>query len=130
MLCRAKFIEGSGLHLFEEKGIIQAENETLCSKPEEEQLEIATDHAIESNAEEVEVEDKIFCFLCNKDHFAQAQDNLEKLGYKIIAASVDYIPQKTQLLNESEFAAYEKLISKLYEMTEVVRVFDNAEQTS
>nr|AEE63017.1 unknown [Dendroctonus ponderosae] len=127
---KAKFIDGSGLHLFEEKGIIQAENETLSSKPEEEQLEMATEHAIESNAEEVTVEDKIFSFLCNKDHFAQAQDNLEKFGYQIITASVDYIPQKTQRLNESEFAAYEKLMGKLYEMTEVVRVFDNAEPSS
>ncbi|XP_050298138.1 translational activator of cytochrome c oxidase 1 [Anthonomus grandis grandis] len=123
---RSKFGDGAGNHLFEEKGIIAAENPQLSSKSKDEQLELATEHAIESNAEEVILgDDNIFQFLCSSETFPQTQTMLEKLGYKIVDASVDYVPLKLQEISPSDYESYEKLLKKLNEMPEVVRLFDN-----
>ncbi|CAG9767204.1 unnamed protein product [Ceutorhynchus assimilis] len=123
---KSKFADGSGLHMFHEKGIIDAENTNLTSKPLKEQLELATDHAIECNAEEVEILDgNIFQFLCSKQNFPECQKLLENLGYRIVNASVDYIPNKMQEIGPTDLELFEKLMKKLDEMPEVVRLFDN-----
>lgn len=112
--------------MFQQKGVIDAENSTLASKSAEEQLELATEHAIESNAEEVTaLEDNIFQFFCSPENFGQTQTLLEKLGYTILNASVDYLPLKMQELGENNLQLYERLMKKLDETPEVVRLFDN-----
>lgn len=122
---QSKFSDGGAIHLFEEKGIIEAENPNVSAKPNEQQLELATEHAIECNAEEVTMEDDLFQFVCSKQNFPETQTLLEKLGYKILNASIDYVPMKMQEIGPTDVEIYEKLMKKLEEVPEVVRLFDN-----
>ncbi|KAL1494354.1 hypothetical protein ABEB36_009966 [Hypothenemus hampei] len=127
---KSKYMDGAGVHSFNEKGLIQAENSSLSSKSQEEQLEIATEHAIETNSEEViQIDDNVFQFTCNKDAFLQTQNLLEKAGYKILDAGIDYVPHQLQNLNETDFELYAKLMKKLEDLPEVVRLFDNVAES-
>ncbi|XP_066140519.1 translational activator of cytochrome c oxidase 1-like [Euwallacea fornicatus] len=123
----SKFIEGqSGLHAFEEKGFIQVENSSLFSKSKEEQMELATEHAIECNAEDVvSLDDKVLLFITSKQSFPKTQELLEQNGYKILDASIDFVPLSETSLDEIDFPIYEKLIKRLETIPEIVRVFDN-----
>lgn len=127
---RSKLAEGTALHVFHEKGIIHAEK-TNSSLKSEELLELATEHAIESNAEDVNlVDDSVLEFTCTKDSFEKTQTILEKLGYKILNSSVEYMPFSEVSLSEAELVVYKKLVGKLEEMPDVVRLFDNVTNES
>lgn len=89
-------------------------------------LEAATEHAIESGAEDVELlEDNVLEFTCGKTNMRAVQNNLEKLNYNINSASVEYIPYKLQVLNEDELTLCAKLYEKLEAIPEVVNLTDN-----
>ncbi|XP_076258724.1 translational activator of cytochrome c oxidase 1 [Rhynchophorus ferrugineus] len=123
---QSKYGDGGAVYLFEEKGIIHAENSNLSTKPNNEQIEIATEDAIDSNAEEVSlVDENVFEFLCGKTNFMEAQKILESKGYNILHSTVEYIPHKSVYLAEPEYATYEKLLSKLKEFPEVTGIYDN-----
>ncbi|CAG9832493.1 unnamed protein product [Diabrotica balteata] len=95
-------------------------------KPEEEILEKATDHAIESGAEDVKViENNLVQFSCGKSNLNQVVGELEKLGYKITSAEVEYVPFNLQPLQDSELEVCQKLFDKLENVPEVVRIVDN-----
>lgn len=127
---RSKLAEGTGVHVFHEKGIIHAEN-TNSSLKSEELLELATGHAIESNAEDVNlVDDSVLEFICTKDSFEKTQTILEKLGYKILNSSVEYMPFTQVALSEPDLILYNKLVGKLEAMPDVVRLFDNVASES
>ncbi|XP_028130808.1 translational activator of cytochrome c oxidase 1 [Diabrotica virgifera virgifera] len=123
---QSRFSDGGGLHLFEEKGQIEAEHQALAGKPEEEILEKATDHAIESGAEDVKViENSLVQFSCGKSNLNQVVGELEKMGYKVTSAEVEYVPFNLQPLQDSELEVCQKLFDKLESVPEVVRLVDN-----
>lgn len=94
-------------------------------------MELATEHAIESNAEDVHlVDDSVLEFTCTKDSFEKTQTILEKLGYKILNSSVEYIPLTQVDLNEPDLIVYNKLVGKLEAMPDVVRIVDNVTNES
>lgn len=125
MFCRCKFGDGGGMHLFEEKGII----ETEIANPNASKGEIgdaAIEHAIESGAEDVKlIEDSVLQFSCGKTNLLQVVHGLEQLHYKIVSASVEYIPLRLQTLQESELVLCQNLYEKLESLPEVVRLSDN-----
>jgi len=126
---QSKYSDGGAIHLFMEKGIIEAEHPELSLKTKDEQLELATEHAIESNAEEVITADEIFQFLCSKQQFPETQNLLEQLGYKIVYASVEYLPLKMAELGPTDMQIFEKLVKKIEEMPDVLRVFYNVSRS-
>lgn len=112
------------MHSFEEKGVILTDPQT--DKSGDELLEVATEHAIEAGAEEVKVlEDNSLEFHCAKTSFGQVVQELEKSGYKITSASIEYTPVQYQNLNDSELEICKKLYDKLEALPEVVRLSDN-----
>ncbi|KAJ8971252.1 hypothetical protein NQ314_000793 [Rhamnusium bicolor] len=122
---KSKFGDGGGMHLFEEKGIIEAESTGETSN-EEEMLEKATEHAIESGAEDVKiVEGNLVQFVCGKFNLLKVVSNLEQLKYKVTSASVEYIPLKLQNLQERDLALCHSLYQKLENMPEVMILSDN-----
>ncbi|XP_023014650.1 translational activator of cytochrome c oxidase 1 [Leptinotarsa decemlineata] len=122
---QSKFSEG-GTHLFEEKGVIEAECLTFEKMSEEEVLEQATNHAIESGAEDVKVIEKnIIEFTCGKSNLNKVVQELEKIGYKVTSAMVEYTPLKLQQLQETELDTCASLYDKLENLPDVVKLTDN-----
>lgn len=113
------------MHFFDEKGIIIVDP-LEGNKPEEDVLEIATEHAIESGAEDVQVlEDGYIEFICSTGVFNKVQEALAKLNYKINSASIEFIPNKVQTLSDTDLEICSNLVSKLENHPEIVRVFNN-----
>lgn len=62
---------------------------------------------------------------CSPSSFPKLQDELEKLGYKITSASVEFIPLKLQSLTDQELEVCASLYQKLKALPEVVKISDN-----
>lgn len=124
---RARYTDGGGIHLFEEKGLIYTEVLPADKeKTPEDILEAATEHAIESGAEDVQlVEDDILEFTCGASSLRNVRTGLENLKYNITSASVEYIPIKLQPLSDEDKELCSKLFEKLESISEVVRLSDN-----
>ncbi|RZC40603.1 translational activator of cytochrome c oxidase 1, partial [Asbolus verrucosus] len=121
---QSKYSDGGGMHLFEEKGIVEVEIEKTAKS--EELLEIATDHAIESGAEDVKVLDEnTLQFVCGSTNLKNVVTGLEKFNYKVVSASVEFIPLKLQELSDSDLKLCSNLYEKLEALPEVVRLSDN-----
>ncbi|KAI4454360.1 hypothetical protein MML48_9g00002407 [Holotrichia oblita] len=122
----SKFSDGGGgIHFFDEKGIIIVDP-IEGNKSEEDILEIATEHAIESGAEDVQVlEDGNIEFICSPGVFNNVQVALTKLNYKINSASIEFIANKVQTLSDTDLEICSNLFEKLENHPEIVRVYDN-----
>ncbi|XP_017781963.1 PREDICTED: probable transcriptional regulatory protein Pmob_0807 [Nicrophorus vespilloides] len=116
-----KFSDGGGRHLFEEKGIIEAE----IPEGSGEILELATDHAIECGAEDVKVGEDTLEFICGSTNLKKVADALENAKYNILSASVEYIPMRHQTLSDTELQTCSALFEKLENLPEVVKLHDN-----
>lgn len=118
----SRYTDGSGIHLFDEKGIILAVNP---STPRD-VLEMATDHAIHAGAEDVRLlSDGTLEFSCGKTNLNKVREGLEECGYEIKSASVEFIPNTVQQLTEEEMETCARMYEKLEAMPEVVRLSDN-----
>lgn len=112
------------MYCFQEKGIIEVAVDS--EKPEDELLETSTEHAIEAGAEDVKfIVKNVLQFSCGKSNLSSVVAELEKLGYKITNASVEYIPIKYQNVQDSDLETCQSLYQKLEALPEVVRLFDN-----
>lgn len=114
--------------MFEHKGII----ETQLPSPkenatDEELLEIAINDAVECEAEDVKLleETKTLQFSCDSMTFAQVQKKLEDLNYKIVTASLEYVPKLRVPLSDSDLEVCSNLFEKLENMDEVIKLHDN-----
>lgn len=112
------------MHSFLEKGIVEAQIDN--NKTGSDLVEFATDHAIESGAEDVTIlEENILQFTCGKTNLNVVVQQLEKFGYKILEASVEYIPVLQQNLSDTDLEICKKLYDKLETFPEVIRLSDN-----
>ncbi|KAF5272813.1 hypothetical protein FQA39_LY07840 [Lamprigera yunnana] len=119
--------DSGGRHLFKHKGVIEVKVlEAECGKSETEILERATNDAIECEAEDVHiVENNLLEFTSDVNNFMQVQKNLEKLGYQITQAQIQYIPITLIQLSEKELEVCHKLFDRLTNMEDVVALHDN-----
>ncbi|KAJ8957932.1 hypothetical protein NQ318_001929 [Aromia moschata] len=92
---------------------------------EDDLLEQATEHAIESGAEDVRIIEDSVQFVCGKTNLGQVVQGLERLSYEVTSASVEYIPLKEQALTDSDLDVCRSLYKKLESLPEVVRISDN-----
>ncbi|KAJ8981949.1 hypothetical protein NQ317_002121 [Molorchus minor] len=123
---QSKFADGSGMHLFQEKGFIEAVPPEGAPIREEELLEKATEDAIETGAEDVKIiEENLVQFLCGKSNLKHLVEGLENVNYQVRSASVEYIPVKVQSLSDSDLELCKSLYEKLENLPEVVRLSDN-----
>ncbi|KAK9874249.1 hypothetical protein WA026_002604 [Henosepilachna vigintioctopunctata] len=124
----SKFCDGIANNIFEEKGIIEAEIQLDSLKNKEQILEKATDDAIEAGAEEVtDIGDNVLQFICGSTNLKLVTQCLEKSGYNIISATIEYIPLKSQSMSENQMDAYNNLYEKLSKLPGVIRICDNIE---
>ncbi|CAH1164074.1 unnamed protein product [Phaedon cochleariae] len=126
----SKFSDGGGQHLFHEKALIEAEfpidNSGDKQISEVDLLEQATEHAILSGAEDVSImENNTMEFTCAETSLQNVVLELEKIGYKVASAGVEYLPLKFQKLQDSELELCGRLYEKLENLSEVVRLSDN-----
>nr|CAI5820776.1 unnamed protein product [Callosobruchus analis] len=121
---KSQFGNGGGHHVFQEKGVIITEIQSKVS--EEEMLEVATSHAIESGAEDVTILDSSTArFLCEISTMPKVIEALEKYGYMIISATEEWIAVQLHQLAEPDLIVVEALYKKLEALPEVVRLADN-----
>ncbi|KAF2887834.1 hypothetical protein ILUMI_05374 [Ignelater luminosus] len=123
----SKYSDG-GQHLFEHKGIIEAQLPLQKENVTNEGiLEIATNDAVECEAEDVKLleETKTLQFLCDPIMFMQVQKKLEDLNYTIVMASVEYIPKLQVALSDSDLELCSNLFEKLENIDEVIKLHDN-----
>ncbi|KAJ6641049.1 putative transcriptional regulatory protein [Pseudolycoriella hygida] len=116
-------------HMFCEKGIVEVVgNETLNSKTPEELEEIATEHAIECEAEEFEIIDanaKHLTFICEPAELQRVKQKISALGYNIESAEHVFIPNNEITLTSDEQAWYEKTKEKFMAVDGVDTIYDN-----
>nr|CAH7719699.1 unnamed protein product [Callosobruchus chinensis] len=121
---KSQYGKGAGYHVFQEKGVIIAEQQSEIS--EEEMLEVATAHAIESGAEDVTILDNSTArFLCEISTLQKVIEALEKQGYTIISATEEWIALQLQQIAEPDLTVVDALYKKLEALPEVVRLADN-----
>lgn len=89
-------------------------------------MESATDHAIESGAEDVKLlDDGYLQFTCGKSNVSAVAAKLEEMGYKVTSASVEFLPLQLTALQDAEMDQCKKLYDKLEALPEVTRLADN-----
>nr|XP_022902767.1 translational activator of cytochrome c oxidase 1 [Onthophagus taurus]XP_022902768.1 translational activator of cytochrome c oxidase 1 [Onthophagus taurus]XP_022902769.1 translational activator of cytochrome c oxidase 1 [Onthophagus taurus] len=119
----SKYVENSVKHMFVEKGIIEC---YLDDYKDKDILEKAMEDAIEFGAEDVKVlDDNLIQFLCTSQNLKIVQTKLETAKYKITSASVEYIPNQLQILNEKDLEICSNLCEKLENQSEVIEIYDN-----
>uniref|UniRef100_A0A0K8SZI8 Translational activator of cytochrome c oxidase 1 n=1 Tax=Lygus hesperus TaxID=30085 RepID=A0A0K8SZI8_LYGHE len=118
----ASFADNSGKNLFDHKGIIVA-----TSEANSEVLDKAVDDAIDCGAEEV-VPDEVdgqLKFFCEMKDMNIIKTKLQSKKYKIVSAHFDLIPKMKVELTDPEMEAVSKLMDRLEEHPDIVKLYDN-----
>lgn len=117
---------GSALSKFDVKGQIYAKVPPGLANPEE----TCVDDGIEVGAEEVnrsEVEVDHYEFITDPKDMMQIKGKLEKKGYDVIRAEVEYIPAELAVLSPEELEGITALYAKIEAVPEVIQIYDNIE---
>ncbi|CAG0888901.1 unnamed protein product [Darwinula stevensoni] len=111
----------SGLrNLFEEKGIIQAEN--VKKKTWDEVLE----DAIEAGSEDAEEgPDELVQFVCSPQDLQKVKCNLEGRGYTILSADASFLPVSPVTISENHLKHVDKMCERLEERDDVLQIHSN-----
>ncbi|XP_037051085.1 probable transcriptional regulatory protein TTE1135 isoform X2 [Bradysia coprophila] len=117
------------VHMFDNKGIIEVVgNEKLDAKTPDELEEIATEHAIECGAEELEVIDantRHLTFICDPDEMERVKQKLSAMGYNVEFSEHVFIPNNPITLSQAEQEVYDKFKDKLKTYDGVDSIYDN-----
>lgn len=100
--------------------------ETEPGKAEQELLDSAMEHAIESGAEDVKLgHENCLEFMCDPKQLRVVHTYLESSGYTILSAGVEYLPKMRIPLDESYLENLSVMFDKLEGQEEVVKLYDN-----
>ncbi|MBO7208436.1 MAG: YebC/PmpR family DNA-binding transcriptional regulator [Clostridia bacterium] len=113
---------GCVMFMFDQKGVIVIEN---TGDIDEEKLMM---DALEAGADDVDMGTECFEITTSPADFSVVRDAIEKLGYDIIEAEVQYIGQtEVPLTDEKDILMMEKLIEHLEDCDDVQYVWHNWE---
>ena len=113
---------GCVMFMFDQKGVIVIEN---TGDIDEEKLMM---DALEAGADDVDMGTECFEITTSPADFSVVRDAIEKLGYDIIEAEVQYIGQtEVALTDEKDILMMEKLIEHLEDCDDVQYVWHNWE---
>ncbi|MBR0277999.1 MAG: YebC/PmpR family DNA-binding transcriptional regulator [Clostridia bacterium] len=113
---------GCVMFMFDKKGIVLIEND---GSVDEEKLMM---DALEAGAEDVETSDDVFEISTDPNGVSNVSEALESLGYKIVQAEAQYVPQtETSLSDEHDILMMNKLIEHLEDSDDVQNVWHNWE---
>lgn len=118
---------GCSESIFDKKGIIHV------ATTNEPNLETALELAIEVGAEDVSVESDednapFLQFICGPRDLEIVRKALEVEHYNVTYSEYEYLPNLTYPLDANGIAILEKLVNRLYQHQDVVKIFDNAVQ--
>ncbi|XP_061387332.1 probable transcriptional regulatory protein Teth514_1449 [Musca vetustissima] len=117
-------------HLFEDFGLIQATVDKARMAAGESLEDRATEDAIESGAEDVEIMDNetgAVNFVCKPEGINGVRKALENKGYTVVNTEHIYTPLNTVTLSPEEKADYQKFVDKLKEIQGIEDIYDNIE---
>ncbi len=113
---------GCVMFMFDQKGVIVIEN---TGDIDEEKLMM---DALEAGADDVDIGTECFEITTSPADFSAVRDAIEKLGYDIIEAEIQYIGQtEVTLTDEKDILMMEKLIEHLEDCDDVQYVWHNWE---
>ncbi|XP_005186949.2 probable transcriptional regulatory protein Fnod_1106 [Musca domestica] len=117
-------------HLFEDFGLIQATADKTRLAAGESLEDKATEDAIESGAEDIEVIDNesgSVHFICKPEGINGVRKALENKGYVVNNTEHIFTPLNTVTLTPEEKADYQKFVDKLKEIQGIEDIYDNIE---
>lgn len=93
-------------------------------------LDEAEELAIDAGAEEVSDEtdedgQSVFMFICDPSDLRSVRDGLAERSLPIQSSGLEYVPQTTVALDDSDLNAVATLIDAFENHEEVLKVFDN-----
>jgi len=112
-------MEGSVKWMFELKGRIILNNQSLT---EEEELKL-----IEIGIDDVKKEDTNIVIYTQPENLYSTQQKISKMGFLILESSLDFIPKNIETISEEERIIYEKLFEELDEQADVKDIFSTIE---
>jgi len=111
---------GSVSWMFERKGVVTIEKGTHT---EDDVMEIILD----LGADDLKTEEEFFEIITPIENLETVRKGLEEKGYKIEAASMEYIPKELIALDETKSAAVIKFLENVEEYDDVQNLFTNAD---
>ena len=107
--------------MFDRKGVIVVEK---GNKTEDDfMLE-----ALDLNVDDYKVEDEVFVAFVSPSDIKQASDGLQKLGYNILSAQAEMVPQNTVSIEGNKLDSFEKLLEKLDDNEDIQEYYHNANE--
>ena len=110
-------------YLFERKGIIVIEKETV--KIDEEELMML---AIEAGAEDFQSEGEVYEITTAPEDFSKVREELEKNNIEFLEAGIQMVPSTYIKLDEKGAQKMQNLIDRLEDLDDVIEVFHNWEE--
>ncbi|MCX8015789.1 MAG: YebC/PmpR family DNA-binding transcriptional regulator [Patescibacteria group bacterium] len=111
--------EGSVRWMFDLKGKIILETPKLT---EEEELKL-----IDWGVEDIQQEDDNIIVYTQPDNLYNLQQQIKNNGFRILEASLDFIPKNIETISDEEKNIYEKLFDELDEQAEVKDIYSTIE---
>ena len=108
-------------YLFTRKGVIYVQKGNGIS--DDDMMMIALD----SGAEDINIEDEVFEIFTTPEDFDTVKENLEKNGVTIADSSIDLIPSNYVELDEEKQNTFNKMIDALEDNDDVQEVYHNVE---
>ena len=110
-------------YLFNKKGVIVIDKST--AKLSEDDLMLL---AIESGAENFEVEEECYEITTGAENFSDVREKLENEGIEFLEAEVQMVPTTYITLDEKTSERMQKLIDNLEDLDDVMNVYHNWEE--
>lgn len=121
---------GDVKHFFEEMGTVHVTKSDGNYKDAEDFENQLTEHALECDAQEVEVVDfnsKSAVFICKPMELERIKRSLLSMGYSVESADHIFVPVNSYKLTEAEKKTYDYLHKKLLELDGVENLYSNAD---
>ena len=107
-------------YMFERKGVIEVEK---ADGVDEDSLMEA---GMEAGMEDMTTEDDVYVIYTSVDDFDAVQEAIEKAGFKVAEAEVEYLPSiESKPENDSDIKSLKKLVAELEENDDVQKVTTN-----
>lgn len=113
-------VSGSVMYMFDRKGVL------LIEKIEPLTEDYIFELAIESGAEDVEIEEDAFVIYTDLESFSIVRKNFEEKNINLASAKLEYLPSNYIDVSPEVAETIEKLTEKLEDLDDVQNVFHNA----
>lgn len=105
--------------MFDRKGVVIAENTIVLDE------DAAFELAIESGADDVQVEDGMVEITCDTSALAAVRDAVVAKGLNLVSAEMTWLPQNMVTLEGENLARFQKMLDTLEDNDDVQNVYHN-----